>query len=109
MDGQTLVIIPAHNEAERIGSVLSKLCQLPEYKVLVLDDGSTDETCRIVQQFGFQVVSSSKHLGYGGVLKLGYKYALDAGYKYVVQVDADGQHEPFDIPQLLLPLNSRKG
>jgi glycosyltransferase involved in cell wall biosynthesis len=100
-----LVIVPAFNEAEELGRVLEGIRATdPGLSVLVVDDGSTDDTAGTARRAGARVLRLPINLGYGSALQAGYKYALREGYDCVVQLDGDGQHEPADIPRLLAPL-----
>jgi glycosyltransferase involved in cell wall biosynthesis len=96
-----IIIIPALDEEPRIADVLSSIrsCGLAE-EVLVIDDGSRDETPVVAQRMGARVISHAFNLGYGAALQTGYKYALRNGYHYLVQMDADGQHHASDIATL---------
>jgi glycosyltransferase involved in cell wall biosynthesis len=97
-----LIIIPAFNEAATIGGVLARIKSVdPTFDIIVIDDGSTDGTAAAARAAGARVLRLAVNLGYGAALQTGYKYALGAGYDGVVQLDADGQHEPADIPALL--------
>ncbi len=99
---KTLVIIPAFNEAPRVGRVLASVrACLPAADILVVDDGSADETARCARAAGALVVSHPFNLGYGTALQTGYKYALAKDYAFVLQLDADGQHEARDLIPLL--------
>ena len=92
-DSRPLVAVPAHNEAPRIRRTLEELAaDFPEADVLVVDDGSTDDTARIARACGATVVSLPFNLGYAGALQTAFKYAVAAGYAHLVQFDADGQH-----------------
>lgn len=100
----TLVLIPTYNNAGTLEDVVRRaLAQgLP---VLVVDDGSTDGTARILQNTmesrQLSVVTHSKNQGKGKALKTGFQEAKRLGFKYVITLDADGQHYPEDIPVLL--------
>ena len=72
--------------------------------MLVLDDGSTDETAAIATAAGARVISLPFNVGIGGAVQCGYMYARDNGYEIAVQVDGDGQHDARDIPRLLAEL-----
>lgn len=100
-----LVLIPAWNEAASIAGTLAELrSHLPHLDVLVVDDGSVDATATLAAAAGAQVVRLPYNLGIGGALRAGFKYALRHGYDAVVQFDADGQHRPHDVPNLLAGL-----
>jgi glycosyltransferase involved in cell wall biosynthesis len=97
-----LVLVPAYNEAARIGRVLAGIrAVVPDATMLVVDDGSADETTAVARAAGARVVRLPFNLGAGVAAQTGYKLAVREGYDCVVQLDADGQHEPADIPALL--------
>ncbi len=99
-----LVVIPAFNEARRIGDVLAQVRQQVPHHVLVVDDGSSDGTAQEARRAGAIVAVHPVNLGYGAALQTGYRYALRHGYAAVLQLDADGQHDPASIPGLLSAL-----
>ena len=100
-----LVIIPAYNECRAIGNVVGRIMVcLPEADVLVVDDGSADDTAGIAGQAGARVISLLFNMGYGVALQTGYKYARRKGYDYILQLDADGQHEPAFLKDILREL-----
>lgn len=97
-----LVIIPAYNEAEVVASVIAEVrAAVPEATDLVVNDGSTDETGARAAETGAVVLDLPINLGIGGAVQAGYRYAAEEGYDVAVQVDADGQHPPTEIPKLL--------
>ena len=100
---KVLIIIPAYNEEKTIGRLLERLKE-PDIAgvcdVVVLNDSSSDDTVRVVSDMGIRVISYVYHLGYGSGLQLGYRYAYDHGYDYVIQMDADGQHDACNIPEI---------
>jgi len=94
-----LAIIPAYNEAERLGPVAAAAgLFLP---VLVVDDGSGDETANVGRQAGAQVLEQTPNQGKGAALRAGFRFALVQGYDAVITLDADGQHDPAEIPAFL--------
>jgi glycosyltransferase involved in cell wall biosynthesis len=100
-----LAIVPALNEAGSIAQIVSEIHEhAPGFDVLVLDDGSTDETAAIATAAGARVISLPFNVGIGGAVQCGYMYARDQGYEVAVQVDGDGQHDARDIPRLLAEL-----
>lgn len=102
---RSLVLIPAYNEAARIGGVVESIRSiLPHTPILVVNDGSRDDTAAIAGKSGAIVVSHPFNMGYGVAIQTGYKYAFANGYDYLVQIDGDGQHDPACIPQLLAVL-----
>ncbi|MGB9082229.1 MAG: glycosyltransferase family 2 protein [Desulfuromonadaceae bacterium] len=106
---RSLVLIPAYNEATRIAGVIESIKRVvPENPVLVINDGSRDDTAAVARQAGAIVVTHPFNMGYGVAIQTGYKYARDNNYDYVVQLDADGQHDPACIPDLLAPVMQGK-
>ncbi|MDD3579719.1 MAG: glycosyltransferase family 2 protein [Desulfobacca sp.] len=100
-----MLIIPAYNEAKDLQVLLPKVkARYPEMPVLVVDDGSQDQTRAIAQAQQVAVVSHPFNLGYGAAIQTGYKYALEKQCPYVVQMDADGQHEVEDVALLVQPV-----
>jgi hypothetical protein len=101
------VIIPALNEAENLEHLLPKMHKNimgHEVGVIVVDDGSYDNTRDIVKKHDYSVVSNPINRGGGAALRLGYDIAMAAGAKYIVTMDADGQHIPEEIERLVTPL-----
>lgn len=104
---KTLIIIPAWNESGSVGDVIEKIHRVNNrYDVLVVNDGSTDKTEQVALSAGSKVATLPFNLGVGGAMRTGFVYAVEAGYQSVVQVDADGQHDPVNIPELLAGLQS---
>jgi glycosyltransferase involved in cell wall biosynthesis len=98
----TLVFIPAWNEEESLPTVLEELrADLPGADVLVVDDGSTDETADIARGSGAEIVSFPRNRGLPAAIAAGYEYAAEHGYEYCGRVDADGQHPVADLRSLL--------
>jgi glycosyltransferase involved in cell wall biosynthesis len=97
---RTVAIIPAYNEAETIGPVIEDTGEYVD-RVVVVDDGSSDDTAAVARDHGAVVVEHVFNTGVGGAVRTGYQYAIKHGYDWVVQVDADGQHDPAKIPELL--------
>src|SRR3712207_1336746 len=96
-----LVIVPAFNERASVRKVVSRLRRsLPGFDVLVIDDGSTDDTVQQVPP-GTAVVTLPFNLGIGGAMQTGYRYAALHGYDVAVQVDGDGQHPPREVVRLI--------
>jgi glycosyltransferase involved in cell wall biosynthesis len=97
-----VVIIPAFNEEKRIASVIFEIRKrFPEGDILVIDDGSKDNTRLRAEESGARVLSHPFNLGYGASLQTGYRFALKAGYEEMIQMDGDGQHDPACIEALL--------
>lgn len=99
---RVLIVLPAFNEEDAVGGVLAEIhAVLPDVECLVVDDGSTDATAAVARAAGARVASLPFNLGVGGAMRLGFKYALENGFHAVVQVDADGQHDPREVPVLV--------
>jgi glycosyltransferase involved in cell wall biosynthesis len=97
-----LAIVPAYNEAGMIDRVVRDIKRhAPDFNVLVVDDGSLDETAEQAESEGAIVLRHPFNLGIGGAMQSGYKYALAHGYDVAVQVDGDGQHKPEYLPEML--------
>ena len=99
-----LVIVPAFNEAASIAGVIEELLSL-QFDVLVVSDGSTDNTTSIARAAGARVLNLPINLGVGGALRAGFKFAVAENYLAAVQVDADGQHPPDEIDHLIQESN----
>ena len=90
-----LIIIPAFNEEANIEkTVRAILRDAPDFDYVVINDCSTDQTRKICEEHGFNIVNLPINLGIGGAVQTGYKYAYENGYDVAVQVDGDGQHDP---------------
>jgi glycosyltransferase involved in cell wall biosynthesis len=106
---QLLVLIPAYNEQSAIGQVVWSVKQaVPECQVLVVDDGSTDNTAQEATVAGAIVVRNPINLNIGGAVQTGLKFARQNGYEIVIRVDGDGQHNSADILNLLAALKEGK-
>lgn len=106
-NNRVLVIMPAWNEADCVGATVSEVLSLKEpYDVLVVNDGSTDSTADVAAAAGATVLNLPFNLGVGGAMRAGFRYAQRLGYAQVIQVDADGQHDPRNIREVLNGLAS---
>ena len=99
------VVIPAYNEAMSIGNVIAN-CKAFCDEIIVVDDGSTDDTAKIARNIGAIVIRNEKNLG---VTKATQKGLEAAHGDIIVTMDADGQHDPSDIPKLIKPLTEGRG
>jgi glycosyltransferase involved in cell wall biosynthesis len=101
LEHSCLAVVPAYNEVGTVARVVRSLHEhAPHFDVLVIDDGSTDETAHAAAAAGARVLKHPFNLGIGGAVQSGFKFALENGYSYMVQVDADGQHDPGEIETL---------
>jgi len=97
-----LAVVPAYNEEATVGSVVTAIRDgCPGFDVLVVDDGSTDETRRSAELAGARVIRHPFNLGIGGAVQNGFVFAMENGYDFMVQVDGDGQHDPVEIGKLI--------
>lgn len=104
-DENVLLGIPAYNEELSIGSVLHKSKKVDVVDdILVVDDGSSDETSDIAKDFGVTVIRHKKNAGKGAAIRTIFNYAEFEGYDYLVLIDGDGQHNPYEIPYVLSPV-----
>lgn len=98
----TLVFVPAWNEEENLPAVLDELQRdVPGVDVLVVDDGSTDDTAAVARAHGAEVLSLGENRGLRVGVAAGYRYALEHDYAYCGRVDADGQHPGHELARLL--------
>ena len=103
---RTLVIVPAWNEGRNVGDTVREILgQFVDYDVVVVDDGSTDDTARLARDAGARVLTLPFNMGVGGAMRTGFTFAQRHGYDQAIQVDADGQHNPADIPRVLAGLD----
>ena len=106
-DKRLLVLVPAYNEEGAVGQVIRAVNQvLPGTPVLVVDDGSTDETVAVSKNAGAEIIRLPHHLGLGGSVQTGYRFAFEQGFERVVRLDGDGQHPPEEIPSLLAKMDA---
>ena len=102
MTSRTLVAIPAWNEQGSIADVIAKVREhRPDADILVVNDGSTDRTAELAEEAGATVVSLPFNVGVGGAMRTAFLHAKRHGYTALVQVDADGQHDPADLDRVL--------
>jgi glycosyltransferase involved in cell wall biosynthesis len=99
----TYIIIPAFNESSGLDAVLESLLPL-NFGIIVIDDGSTDDTGKIADAFPVLLIRHELNLGQGAALETGMEAARKLNADFVIHFDADGQHDPSDIAQLLIPL-----
>ncbi len=100
MNKELLIIIPAYNEGKNIGAFIEKLksAKIDDMAdILVINDGSIDDTEDVVKSYGIDILNKPLNMGYGSTLQLGYKYGEKHNYEYIIQIDADGQHDVSNI------------
>lgn len=104
-DSKILALLPAYNEAAHLGGVLEAVKQHIG-DILVVDDGSKDETAAIARNSGVELLSRGYNCGKGQSLRDGYTWALKNGYDAVIMLDSDGQHDPARIPEFIEKYNA---
>lgn len=102
-----LAIIPSYNEEDSLPSTLGELRDIrPDIDIVVVDDGSSDNTAQVARDMGVNVIRLPANLGVGGAVQTGYHYALRHGYDVAFQYDADGQHRADQVEHLVAPVLS---
>ena len=101
------LIIPAHNEEGRICKVINESKEHVN-QIVVVDDGSTDNTPKEAKNCKVTVLMHKVNLGKGAALKTGCDYAITRGAKKIIVIDADGQHDPKEIPKFLMALKEKE-
>jgi len=105
-----LILIPAFNEEEAIGKLVYEIKRtVPGTDILVINDGSTDETAKVAASAGAKVLNLPCNLGVGGAVQTGFKYAFEKGYARVIRLDGDGQHPPSEVFKLEAAIDAGKG
>jgi glycosyltransferase involved in cell wall biosynthesis len=100
-DLKVCVIIPTYNNAATLAKVIEDVAQYSNH-IIVVNDGSTDNTVEIVKQFpAVQFISYAQNVGKGWALRKAFRYAIDKGYKYAISIDSDGQHFAKDLPAFI--------
>lgn len=103
---RVLVLVPAWNESRNVGHTVREIRSASDdFDVVVIDDGSTDDTAAVAREAGAVVLTLPFNLGVGGAMRTGYTYAARHGYERAIQVDADGQHDPADIMRVVAGLD----
>lgn len=104
---KTAIILPAYNEEKNIRRVIEKIPK--DYQVIVVDDGSLDNTHNVCKNEGVIVLRHQVNLGKGAALLTGCEYALNKGAQNIITMDADGQHDPKDVETFILNLKQSDG
>jgi glycosyltransferase involved in cell wall biosynthesis len=99
-DMKACILIPGYNESKKIGQVVANARKVIN-DVVVVDDGSKDNTAQLAKDAGATVIKHEINRGKGAALKTGFNYAIENGYDAVITMDSDGQHDPDDIPNFL--------
>ncbi|MCI8362386.1 MAG: glycosyltransferase family 2 protein [Clostridia bacterium] len=102
---KVLLIIPAYNEEENILNTCNKIKEFSnELDFVVINDGSRDNTLKILQENNINHIDLIKNLGIGGAVQTGYKYAYENGYDIAIQFDGDGQHDVNYVTNICMPI-----
>jgi len=104
---ESCVIIPAYNEGKTIAEVIQKTRPYVD-NIIVVDDGSKDDTSLQAENAGAQLLKHKVNLGKGAALKTGCDYAIQHGAKKIITLDADGQHDPKEVPRFLAALEQHE-
>ena len=103
---RVLLIIPAYNEATNLPALIARVRAVAsdDYDIVVINDGSNDNTASLARELGIAVIDLSVNLGIGGAMQTGYLYAYYHLYDIAVQMDGDGQHDPCYLAALIEPV-----
>jgi len=102
------IVIPGYNEEKRVGNVIKTLKRMNFKKVIFVDDGSKDLSEEVAKKAGAITLRHVINLGKGGAAKTGCEFAITSGAKIIVLMDADGQHKPEDVPDIINMLKETK-
>ncbi len=102
---EVCIVLPAYNEARSLPKVIRNLQKHNYTNIIVVDDGSKDETYKVAQETGVSVFQHLTNKGLGTALKTGIKAGLRTSASYIVTFDSDGQHDPKDIKKVIKPLH----
>lgn len=102
------IVVPAYNEEKKIASTVQGLLKFSYTNIVVINDGSEDETVKEAQKFGATVLSHMLNRGQGASLQTGHEYAMNHGAEIIVDFDADGQFDPEDIASAINKLQNEK-
>jgi glycosyltransferase involved in cell wall biosynthesis len=101
------VVIPCYNEAKGIAALVGRIRGL-DLDVVVVDDGSDDNTAALAKQMGAKVLRNEARQGKGASLRKGFAFALQNSFEAVITMDGDGQHDPADIPRFIIYAHGRE-
>ena len=99
------VIVPAFNEEGSVVRVIEEIRAFdPGFEIVVVDDGSTDDTAKVARAAGARVLRLPFNVGIGGAVQTGHKYAREHDFDLAIQIDGDGQHDASELPKLIAPI-----
>jgi glycosyltransferase involved in cell wall biosynthesis len=100
-----VAIVPAYNEQGSVASVIGEIRAFdPGFQVVVVDDGSADDTAEVAAAAGARVLSLPYNLGIGGSVQTAFRFAVENGYELAIRLDGDGQHDAAQLPALVAPV-----
>lgn len=103
------IFIPAYNEEKNVGEVIRSIKRIyPEIKIYVVNDGSTDNTKNVALNEGATVIDHPTNLGGGAAIRTLFEFAIDKNVKYIVTLDADGQHDPMELPGMFIRMSDEE-
>jgi glycosyltransferase involved in cell wall biosynthesis len=105
--GKIVAAIPCYNTQNNISDVITGTKKFVD-EVIVINDGSTDETARVAETAGAKVISHKVNKGYGGAIQSCFSAGRDSGADILVIIDGDGQHDPDELPNVLTPISQNK-
>src|SRR5262249_15304400 len=104
-DLKRVAIVPAFNEQDAVGRVIEEIRAYDDgFEIVVVDDGSTDDTARVARTHGVHVVRLPFNLGIGGAVQTGFRFAYENGFEVAVRLDGDGQHDASQLGLVLAPV-----
>jgi len=103
------IFIPSYNEEKNIAEVIQSIKRIyPEIKIYVVNDGSTDNTKNVALNEGAIVIDHPTNLGQGAAIRTAFEFAIDKNVKYIVTLDADGQHDPKELPGMFIKMSDEE-
>lgn len=106
---EVVIVVPAYNSEKTIQDVYKKIPKGCTDKVIIVDDGSKDNTVAVIRHLGLKPIIHEKNLGYGANQKSLYTNALKTGAKYIIMLHPDGQYDPHDLPKFIDALKKGQG
>src|SRR3989339_458524 len=106
---KVIIVIPAYNSEQTIKDVYRRIPRGLENEVIIVDDGSKDNTVKEIKKLGLKPIIHKKNLGYGANQKTLYTNALKTGAKYIIMLHPDGQYDPQDLTKFIDALKNGKG